>query len=139
MRFATPIRVESGRRLVAASIAGGLLLAFLALFAIAPARLPLPECAFHSITGHSCLTCGLTRSLDAMAHGEWSVSVRYHLFGPAVFIAMILGFVLFSTETIFGTRIVLPVSRIARNRAIAVVILSWFLYWVLRLSSEFSG
>jgi hypothetical protein len=39
----------------------------------------LPKCVFHSITGHPCPTCGLTRGLCAISHGEFRKAARYNV------------------------------------------------------------
>jgi hypothetical protein len=44
-------------------------------------------CAFHALTGRSCPSCGMTRSWNAMGHGDLGAAVGYHLLGPATFVA----------------------------------------------------
>jgi hypothetical protein len=44
-------------------------------------------CAFHALTGRSCPSCGMTRSWNAMGHGELRDAIGYHALGPATFIA----------------------------------------------------
>lgn len=47
--------------------------------------LPWPQCAFHSLTGHPCLTCGMTRSAIRFFHGDFSGALRWN---PLVFVAL---------------------------------------------------
>lgn len=57
------------RHLPPALISGGILLAAELL----PLNLhPQIICPFFLLTGYSCLSCGLTRGLIAMAHGHWA-------------------------------------------------------------------
>ena len=47
------------------------------------ARLPTPQCAFHSLTGLPCLTCGATRSAAHFLHAEFVASF---LINPLAFL-----------------------------------------------------
>jgi hypothetical protein len=40
-------------------------------------------CAFRRVTGHPCPTCGMTRSLAALAKGDWRASLALHPLGLA--------------------------------------------------------
>lgn len=131
------MRIE--RRVARAFLSGGLLFGLLVLFIIPPTNLPLPACAFHSITGHSCLTCGMTRSLHAILHGDLAASIRYHLFGPAVFLGMLLCLVNLAAETISGRRYTLGAGGKTWIRVVGMVAILWFVYWVARLAAEFSA
>jgi len=122
------------RRLIRALVAGGLVFGFLVLFFVRPADLPLPECAFHSFTGYSCMTCGMTRSLHAMVHGDLAGSAGYHLMGPVVFTGMLLCFMIFATEALSGRRSALRAAVKIRNRALMTVAIIWIVYWGARLS-----
>jgi hypothetical protein len=44
-------------------------------------------CAFHAVTGRSCPSCGMTRSWNAMGHGDLRSAVGFHVLGPATFVA----------------------------------------------------
>lgn len=44
-------------------------------------------CAFYAVTGRSCPSCGMTRSWNAMGHGDLRGAVGYHVLGPATFVA----------------------------------------------------
>jgi hypothetical protein len=43
-------------------------------------------CVFHAVTGRSCPSCGMTRSWNAMGHGDLAAATGYHLLGPATFV-----------------------------------------------------
>ena len=108
-------------------------------FLVPPANLPLPACAFHSITGHSCLTCGMTRSLHAILHGDLAASIRYHLFGPAIFLGMLLCLMSFAAEAISGRRYALRAGGKMWGRAVPMFAVLWFVYWGVRLAAEFAA
>jgi hypothetical protein len=66
------------------------------------ARLPTPHCAFHSLTGLPCLTCGATRAAWQFLHGHFAASF---LFNPLAFLAYcaVLAFDLYAL-TVVTTR-----------------------------------
>jgi hypothetical protein len=47
--------------------------------------LPWPRCAFHALTGHPCLTCGMTRSSIRFFHADFIGALRWN---PLVFIVL---------------------------------------------------
>src|SRR5450432_295361 len=49
------------------------------------ARLPTPQCAFRSLTGLPCITCGATRAAIQFFHGHFAASF---LFNPLAFLAL---------------------------------------------------
>jgi len=44
--------------------------------------LPLMPCLFHAVTGLDCIGCGLTRSMHALAHGDFLTALSYNLIMP---------------------------------------------------------
>jgi Protein of unknown function (DUF2752) len=49
-------------------------------------RLSFLKCPLRSLTGVPCPTCGMTRSFVATAQGHLYAAIKYHLFGPAIFL-----------------------------------------------------
>jgi hypothetical protein len=47
--------------------------------------LPSPRCAFHDLTGHPCLTCGMTRSAIRFFHGDFIGAMRWN---PLIFVVL---------------------------------------------------
>jgi hypothetical protein len=123
-----------GGRIARALLAGGLLLALGTLVVVPPGKMPLPRCAFYEWTGHGCLTCGMTRSLGALARGEWAAALQYHLMGPLVLIGMILALAALSFEAIGGRAFPRPIGRRGGKRLLWAITAAWFLYWVARLT-----
>lgn len=130
-------RISGRRRACAFFLSGGLLLGIVALNIGIPPGFPFSECGFHALTGHSCLTCGMTRSLHAVAQGELLRSLRFHLFGPAVFIIMLCCLGVFGFEAMSGKQIRVSWGCNAKPRIVSIFALSWIVYWGIRLLSEF--
>ena len=116
-------------------LAGGLFLGLAVLFFVPPQNIPF-TCLFHSITGHGCLTCGMTRSLHAIVHGNWIASFQYHLFGPAVFLGMLVGILIFAADSIQGKHSTIVLNPKFRRYALCLTVLVLFVYWGARLASE---
>jgi hypothetical protein len=124
------------RRILGAAIAIGLLFCMLILSYAPPTALPLPRCMFQTITGHGCLTCGMTRSLHAILNGHLSESLRFHLFGPGVFLVSLLIIAVFAFESISGKKVVLGIPRKTKFRFFTMIAITWFMYWGIRIISE---
>ncbi len=49
----------------------------------------LPElCLWRRVLGWNCPGCGITRSFVSLAHGDFAAAWRFHLAGPALFMAV---------------------------------------------------
>ena len=48
------------------------------------------SCALHQNLGVSCILCGMTRSFVYFAEGSFSEAIRFHPFGPALFVFVCL-------------------------------------------------
>lgn len=127
--------VSLEHRILKGILAGGLFLGLAVIFFVPPQNIPF-ACLFHSITGHSCVTCGMTRSLHAMVHGDWLASFRFHLFGPAVFLGMLLVFLVFAADAIQGKHSKITMDRKFRRYALGMTIIVLLVYWGSRLASE---
>ncbi len=128
--------LSRGDRTVKAITAAGLLVGLWALFLLAPEDIPYLSCAFRDLTGHSCLTCGLTRSLHAISHGELFVSLRYHLMGPLLFAGIFLASILRSVEAATGKKMRLMTSAKSARNVIVSFVIVWIVYWGIRLIGE---
>jgi hypothetical protein len=136
MKLGLGTRVSVEYRLLVMAMAGILCLGFWLVSLVPPPALPLPECVFHALTGHSCLTCGMTRSLHAIAHGDWRASIHYHMFGPVLFVGIILGFLGFGAEAICGKKIIPQIRRRPWQKVLLLMAAAWVLYWLARLVTE---
>jgi len=137
MELTTQANLTSEHRIIMGLQAAGLCLGILTIFLVPPANLPLPACVFRSITGHSCLTCGMTRSLHAISHGELAASLRYHMLGPVVFLGVLLGFMTSAAEAISGKLISVQWNRKWKVRFLVPFAIIWLIYWSVRLIVEY--
>ena len=111
--------------------------ALLALFAVhfLPVLRFLPSCAFKGFTGMPCPTCGSTRSVVHLAHGELSASVAANPLISFCFCAAVL-YCLFSIITL-SMRVPRPgivlserEKNLLRAGAVMIVLINW-IYLIL--------
>ncbi|MBP1656035.1 MAG: hypothetical protein H6Q31_636 [Bacteroidetes bacterium] len=96
----------------------------------------LPACLFHELTGVSCLTCGLTRSLEAAAHGDVLGAMHFHLLGPFIMAGMLIACMVCAAEAVAGRRIVQLRQARWQPRMLLVVAGIWVVYGVARAIVE---
>ena len=114
----------------------GGVLGLVAAFLVAPEQTPFSSCVFREVTGYSCFTCGLTRSLHAVAHGDLIASLRFHLLGPALFACVVVASVLWILQSLTGES-VRPKTR-PRIGAYSVTLFAavWIVYGSGRMIVE---
>jgi hypothetical protein len=87
-------------------------------------------CPFRHLTGHSCPTCGLTRSAVAFAHGGLGASFHAHPFGPLLFVVALAWALNTWARQRNRRSVAVPVRW--RNAAVAVTAISWLAWWPVR-------
>jgi hypothetical protein len=107
----------------AASIAGAA--AWLGL------ALPSPRCAFLAVTGLPCVTCGATRSMIALLHGNLLGAVRWNPLASLMFGGLVI-FDLYAAIVLVGQTARLRIvdwtvteKNVARIAAISLLALNW--------------
>ena len=106
-------------------------------FIISPAPAGIITCKFHQITGHSCPTCGMTRSLVALTHLHLKEAFQYHIFGPLVYVIFLVSFIALLTEIITGRKIGIGIKSSTIRITIGMFFSLWIIFWILRLVGEF--
>ena len=104
---------------------------FLGLMFWLSAQLPTPQCAFHSLTGLPCPTCGATRAAGQFLHGHFAASFR---FNPLAFLAY-CGIVVFDIYALAALLLHAPRLRVInftpneriflRSLAVALIAANW--------------
>ncbi len=117
-------------------LAGAVGSAMLILFLLPPSAMGY-ACPFFSLTGHSCFSCGLTRSVHAALHGDLEAAFRYHLMGPLLLAAAAT----FGASRLFegwtGRKVRL--GRTQAKMALAGLVLLWLAFGTVRLILEIIG
>ncbi|MFH0992603.1 MAG: DUF2752 domain-containing protein [bacterium] len=134
MQISRTKTLSPNQRLTKILLAAGLILVMAALFIV-----PLDNfqsCAFHSLTGYSCLTCGMTRSLHAILHGDLVGSLRFHLFGPILFLCVLLFSIVLWLEIVSGRGLKLKTTRGHLKHFTVLFLVFWLVYWAGRILTE---
>lgn len=113
------------------------LLIFIAgLFFLKPQNLGLPACQFKSLTGYSCPSCGLTRSLFAISHLRFWDSLQLHPMGIVFYFFIFVLLLKFSLEFITATRIEVKINPRLLKYGMLFLAGVWLVFWLLRLLNE---
>jgi len=93
-------------------------------------------CSFHQLTGLSCPTCGMSRSLFELSQFNILQSFKMHLFGPVIYLLAVILFVKISIELITGSTLKFEInSKIIKRTFIAIGVI-WIIYWLARMGLE---
>jgi hypothetical protein len=115
------------------------MLALAVMYLVPPERLVQFSCPFLSLTGYSCMTSGLTRSIHSALHGEFWASLRFHLMGPVVLAGTLLVCARALAVALTGRQILSATSSRFRRGAAAGLLLAWTVYWLARLAVEMAS
>ncbi|MGA9116690.1 MAG: DUF2752 domain-containing protein [Bacteroidota bacterium] len=113
MRRAMGGSLAVGARGFRAATAGVLLGGLALLRVLEPGEMPLPACLFHRLTGFSCPTCGMTRSLHSALHGLWNEAFGAHPAGPFLLFFVLAVAAALGAEAALGRRLPFPWRRAA--------------------------
>ena len=121
------------QRLFGAAI---ILIMIVFLFFWNPEKLSITSCYFHQLTGYSCPTCGLSRSLHEIAHYNLIGAIKFHIMGPVIYLVLLLFLIKFFTEFLLNKNIELTLKPSTQKNAIFVFFGLWFFYFLIRLIVE---
>jgi len=100
---------------------------------------PLPPCRFKTLTGYSCPTCGMTRSFQALAHGEFLESFRYNPMGPVFLFILLIVFAKLSLEVTMGRKVTIGAPQPLLRGSIALLFGLWLGFGMTRLLLEIAA
>lgn len=95
--------------------------------------IPLPPCLFQAIFGFPAPSCGLTRSVLAIARGDWQTALSYHLFGPLILLAMMTLAIVAITELVSQRALSGFYQRLLHPPSLWVLLSLFMAYYGLRL------
>jgi len=101
-----------------------------------PEKGNLVPCFFREITGHSCPSCGLSRSFFVMSHLHILESFKFHLMGPIIYVSILLLFLKFSIELVTKKEIQIKFNPLIGRIFIGLFICLWVAYWIFKLINE---
>jgi hypothetical protein len=97
-------------------------------------QLGLSECKTMVVDGVPCPTCGLTTSITAAAHGDFSASARANVFGTVLFFALAIFATAALLQTVSGADIL---GRIFYRRLwffLGILITGILVGWAIKLA-----
>lgn len=90
-------------------------------------------CPLRLVTGLPCPGCGLTRSFCAMTRGHFGEAFGYHIFGPFLFVAVLIGTPMLAYEGITHRPIKLLERALFSKRIASFAAVALFGYHAVRL------
>ena len=94
-------------------------------------------CQFHKMTGLSCPTCGMSRSLYELVRLHIAASFKYHLFGPVVYLTGLLLFLKVGAEIVTGRRIRSSFRPVVLRKMLYYTAMAWVIFWLARMYLEY--
>lgn len=108
-------------------------------FFVDPDKVTWLRCSFREWTGWNCFACGLSHSLHASAHLDWPAAVKYHLFGPILFLIAWVVSACWILEIALGRKIPVRIPPGKTRFVFLFTALVWLVYWLSRLFSDLPG
>lgn len=114
----------------------GIVLIFLFTHFWNPEKVNLMPCYFHEITGHSCPSCGITRSFHAIAQINFRQAIELHPMGIIIYLVLLMFLLKFIFEIILRKEIRVSLKAWVKKFALAGVLFVWMGWWIIKLFNE---
>ncbi len=130
------MQLSTQQRAARGALVGVLLAGFLYVFWLNPNSGDGYVCPFYTLTGLECFSCGLSRSLHAVVHGQFLVALHFHALGPLLVVIALTASVVWLTEVLTGK----PIIRFGESTLGRTIVMgvgtSWVLFGTIRLVLE---
>jgi hypothetical protein len=118
-------------------IYGGLALLVLAAAWLPPVLVLVPECVFKGLTGIPCPTCGATRSVVHLSHGDIAAALFMNPLSVLFMIAAVTYFLYCLITLIFGLpRLIITLSDQEKNIMRTGVVMILLAQWVYLVATR---
>jgi hypothetical protein len=101
-----------------------------------PEQVSLVPCFFHELTGHSCPSCGLTRSFHAIAHLNFKQAFEFHPMGIIVYVVLLAYLLKFTIEVALRKVVHVILKDWVKKFALVGGLFVWMGWWIIRLFYE---
>ena len=106
------------------------------LFFWNPEQHPITNCQFHELTGISCPTCGLSRSLHAAVRLNLLQSLQFHATGWLVALGLFASFAFLLAEAISGKKLSIPLLAGKKKWLLIGLFAIWLISWVINIAKD---
>lgn len=103
---------------------------FLGILFIDPMDVSFLSCSLQGKTGYSCLSCGLSRSLFAVAHLNFGEAFSYHLMGPLLYLSAIILLLKSSLELLINKDVKFLIGSAFIKLILVLFITGWIINWI---------
>lgn len=119
-----------------AFLLSGLLTIFLFSLFWNPEQMSLVPCFFRELTGHSCPSCGLTRSFHAIDHLNFKQAFEFHPMGIIIYFVLLAYLLKFTIEIALRKEIHVISKDWVKKFVLAGGLFVWMGWWIIRLFYE---
>ncbi len=129
-------RLTGKERLLRFLIASIAVLIFISIYLWNPYAHPLTVCKFHQLTGISCPTCGMSRSVQAAAHLHLFESLKFHGAGWIVLAGLTFLLAWALAEAFLGKKLRIPLSSRNKRLIFQGIISLWIFSWLINIARD---
>ena len=99
----------------------------------------LPLCIFHTITGLPCPSCGMTRAVISLGHGDIRAAFFLNPVSILIYFAAWLGLILSLLQVVFEEKYIEIIWNRSKGALFPIVLIIMALTWTYKLVSHFIG
>ena len=130
------MQLSTRQRVARGVLVGALLAGFLYVFQLNTDSGDGYVCPLYALTGLECFSCGLSRSLHAVLHGQFPVAFQFHALGPLLVVVAFTATVVWLSEAVTGKSLVRFGGSTLERTIVFGVGTCWVLFGAIRLVLE---